>query len=178
VTRIALSLVLATGFLRCTPEQAVHPRPHPSKASDASALAPQDRDFLERAAEGNNGEVAMGRLAQMNGGRRSVIEYGRMMVADHGAAQNRLAAVAHKHRISLPTSLGEHQAAFDRIADLKKEEFDTEFMKVMREDHQKALLLYESEARSGVDPMLVGYAKETLPTIQAHFAHAKGLAGQ
>jgi len=174
--RTILSAAILACMARCTPDQSAHPQPPASEASKAASLSSQDRDFLERAAEGNNGEAAMGRVAQKNGASAAVIEYGRMMVADHGAAQTRLAAIARQKSIALPTSLGEHQAGFDRIVDLKGEDFDTEFMKVMVEDHHNAVLLYQSEASGGVDPPIVAYARETLPKIRAHLEHAKALA--
>jgi putative membrane protein len=173
-----LALLLACVIVNaCVPEQSAHPRPR-AEAPTSATLASQDRDFLERAAEGNSGEVAMGRLAEKNGASAVVIEYGRMMVADHGAAQTRLTAIAIERRVNLPTSLGEHQAGFDRLADLKGPDFDEEFIRVMRENHQQAVLLYQSEASGGVDPLLVQYAASTLPTIQMHLDHAKGMTVQ
>ena len=174
--RLGFLLVVA-GLAACTAEQVAHPRPSSSKARTPTSLSLQDRDFLERAAEGNNGEAAMGRVAEKNG-TGAIVRYGRMMVADHGAAQTRLAVIARQYNISLPTSLGEHQAGFDRIVDLKGEDFDREFIKVMKDDHQQAVLLYQSEASGGSDASLVAYAKEMLPKIQSHLEHAKSLQPQ
>lgn len=173
-------LVLAAALVAlaaCSPntEQQAHPR-FAETVKPAPVLAPQDRDFLERAAEGGNAEIAMGRLAQARGLRPDVREFGRMMVADHSALNARLAVIAAKHGISLPTSLGEHQAGYDRVVDLRRESFDQEYMQVMNEDHDSARELFRGEASGGFDPDLKAFAASALPTIEAHLTHAKAAA--
>jgi putative membrane protein len=165
-------------LLACSPnvEQQAHPAP-PAEPAPSADLASQDRDFLERAAEGGNAEIAIGMLALMDGytQRAEVAAFGRLMAADHRAINQQLAAIATAKRISLPTSLGEHQQNFDRLVDLKRDEFDREFVRVMIEDHQEAVRLYREEAEGGVDPQLKAFAAATLPKIEAHLAHAEKL---
>lgn len=179
--RVASSLAivaLAVGALalRCMPEQQVHPKPRRT-ASKGPVLASQDRDFLERATQGNNGEIAIGGLPAGRALRPEVLQFGQRMVRDHRAANAQLGAVARQLGIhALPSSLGEHQAAYDRLIDRNGDPFDSEFMKVMIDDHNQAVLLYQGAIRSVVDPRLKRYAVATLPTIQAHLAHAKSLA--
>jgi putative membrane protein len=160
----------------CSPDtsQQAHPQPRAELAPSA-ALPSQDRDFLERAAEGSNAEIAMGALADPRSSRPDVISFGHMMVTDHSAANAQLAAIAAAHRISLPTSLGEHQQNFDRIVDLKREDFDREFKRAMVGDHQEAVELFRAEAANGTDAALKAFAAATLPKIEAHLAHVHGV---
>jgi putative membrane protein len=173
----ALAMVLL--LVGCSPniEQEAPPAPRVQSAPSAN-LASQDRDFLERAAEGNNAEIAMGTLAVVDGytARAEVAAFGRMMVADHGAMKKQLAAIANVKRIALPTSLGEHQQNFDRIVDLHRDEFDREFARAMLADHQAAVRLFRDEASGGVDADLKAFAAATLPKIEEHLRHAEALA--
>jgi putative membrane protein len=170
---LALLLVIA-----CSPEtaQQAHPR-RMGAASPAPVLAPQDRDFLERAAEGSNAEIATGSTATRQAFRPEVKAFGQMMMKDHGAMNARLAAIAKRYNIALPTSLGEHQASYDRIVDLRYDRFDEEFMQVMVEDHDMALELFRGAASGAHDPALRAFAAAHVPVIEAHLNHAKMLAG-
>jgi putative membrane protein len=178
-TRRHAIFLLALSFA-CTPDtsQIAPPPPRDRSARRAVELAPQDRDFLERAAQGGNAEVAIGALTQIDGRTRNaaVAAFGRMMVTDHSASNAKLTALAGRRNIVLPTSLGEHQAAFDRIQDKRLEAFDAEFVRIMVDDHHQAILLYRSEASGGVDPHLKAFAAATLPALEAHLTQAQALA--
>jgi putative membrane protein len=176
--RAILVLMLAACALHCMPDQQAHPKPRRGP-SNGPVLATQDRDFLERATEGNNGEIAIGGLVDRRAQRAEVVQFGHMMVADHRAANAQLGAIARQLGIhALPSSLGEHQAAYDRLIGRKGEPFDSEFLKVMVGDHTQAVLLYRGEVSAGVDPRLKQYAAAILPKIEAHLAHAKTLAAR
>jgi putative membrane protein len=167
-------VILAAG---CSPEQHAHQQPLDVSPVKAAGLAQQDRDFLERATQGNNAEVAIGVLATRRTSNGAVLQFAKTLTADHGSANRQLEAIAARYHIALPTALGDHQASFDRLASLHQEGFDEEFAKVMREDHQRAVDLYKTVLASGVDPQLKQYAAAMLPRIEAHLAHAKSLAG-
>jgi cytochrome c len=161
--------------LRSSPDRHAHPIPPPTSA-EGPVLASQDRDFIERATEGNNGEIAIGGLVHGRALNAGVVQFGDQLVADHRAANARLGAIARQRAIALPGSLGDHQAVYDQLIDRKGEPFDRKFVTSMVDDHEQAVQLYRGELASGVDPLLRQYAATTLPTIEAHLAHAKSLA--
>ena len=174
--KVALaSLVLLVAA--CSPDTAQQAHPRRSGPTPAPVLAPQDRDFLERAAEGSNAEIATGSTATRQAFRPEVKAFGAMMVRDHGTMNRQLAAIARRYHIELPTSLGDHQASYDRIVDLRYDRFDEEYMQVMIEDHDLALELFRGEAAGGADPALRAFAAAHVPVIEAHLDHAKALAG-
>ena len=172
----ALTLLVLLA-LACSPETAQHAHPRRSGATPAPVLAPQDRDFLERATEGSNAEITTGSTATRQAWRAEVKAFGQRMVTDHSAMREQLKAIAKRYHIALPTSLGEHQASYDRIVDLRYDRFDHEYMQVMVEDHDMALELFRGEAAGGADPTLRAFAAAQVPVIEAHLAHAKALAG-
>jgi len=171
------ALTFAVFIAACSPNisQREHPTPPPTDASRADSLPSQDRDFLERASRGSNAEIAMGAITTTHAMRPQVIAFGQMMVRDHSAANAKLAAIAAAKKISLPTDLGENQAAYDRIVERKLDPFDREFARVMVEDHQQAAELFRSEATNGADADLKAFAAAMLPTIEAHLAAAQAL---
>jgi putative membrane protein len=172
-------IVAAMIFLAaCSPDvtQHAHLRPREPLTPGAQPLASQDRDFIERAAQGGNAEIKIGGLAPERALRPEVIAYGRMMVDAHSSSNRELTAIADTKRIVLPSSLGDNQASFDRVADFKLDPFDREFVKVMVEDHQMAAQLFQNEANGGSDPALKSFAAATLPMILDHLAKAKALA--
>jgi putative membrane protein len=172
-TTILLLLLAA-----CSPEvtQRAHPAPSHASKSSAQDLAPQDRDFLERAAEGGNAEIAIGDLPPGRTQNAAVLSFGKMMIAQHSASNRQLVAIALKKKISLPASLGEHQASWDRLDGRTQYDFDVEFAKVMVDDHNQAAELFRSEASGGADPEIRALAASTLPMIEAHLQQAKALA--
>lgn len=158
----------------CKPLQEAHPN-RTGSGPASSRLPLQDREFIERATEGNNGEIAIGRLVEGRTTRADVLEYGHMMVREHTAANAQLGAIARTKNIVLPASLGAHQAGFDRVVNRRGDPFDEEFLRVMIADHHKAKLLYSSEASGGVDPQLRQYAATMLPKIDAHLTQAQAV---
>jgi putative membrane protein len=170
-----IAVLAALLLAACTPEARQHAHPRPVQRPPKPVLHPQDRDFLERASQGSNAEVAMGGLAANRALRPEVRALGGRMLNDHGAINRGLAAIAGKHRIILPTDLGDHQASYDRLVDLHRDHFDREFVQVMVEDHDMAVLLFQGEASGGVDPEIRAFAARTLPLIRAHLQHAKTL---
>jgi putative membrane protein len=172
---LVVSALLA---IACSPDtaQQAHPRPVRHSPSVNVVLPLQDRDFLEQAAEGNNGEIAMGLLANGHAQRPEVIALGRKIAEDHKESQQQLAAIAAKKNISLPTSLGMHQASYDKLVDLRLDAFDRSFVQVMLDEHAMAIELFRAEASGGADPELRAYAAASLPKLEAHLAHTKSLA--
>lgn len=172
----AVVALLAVGpIASCKPKQQAHERTVMQTSHEPSDLASQDREFLERATEGNNAEVAIGSLVRGRSADAAVRAYGEMMTHEHSAANLAIAAIAKKRRVTLTSSLGEHQSNFDRLVDLTGSDFDSEFVRVMLEDHQTALALYQSEVASGTDPDLRQYAGAMIPKIAAHLERAEAL---
>ena len=173
MTRALLAALL---FVACSPETAQQAHPRPMPRPDAPApLTPQDRDFLERAAQGNNAEIAIGRLVNGHAVRREVIALGRMIAAEHEVSQHVLIAIAAKKNIALPTNLGEHQSSYDRLVDLQRDDFDRGFVQTMIDEHSMAIELFKAEANGGADPDLKEYAAASLPNLESHLAHARAL---
>ena len=174
-----LACLVVLTLAACTADTAQRAHPVPGQRPVPSAsLASQDREFLERATEGNIAEVAIGSLVDGRARMPEVTALGRMVAADHAASQKQLTAIAASKKIAVPTSLGEHQASYDRLVDLKGDDFDREFARVMVDEHQMAIELFRGEATSGTDPALKIVAATALPRLQTHLQHAQALSAK
>lgn len=172
-----LSLLLVAALAACKPENEDLGSPLRPRGARGVELSDQDRAFFERAAQGNNAEVAVATLGAARATDPAIVAFAKELVADHSAAQKELLGIAAKRAVVLPDSLGERQRSFDEVVDEEGERFEDLFMARMIEDHQSAILLYQAQLSGGADPLLKEYAATMLPKIQAHLAKAKEIEG-
>lgn len=98
------------------------------------------------------------------------------MVADHGKANEELARIATSLGITPPNAPGSKQNAdITRLSKLKAADFDRQYAEHMVKDHEKAVTLFEKEARNGEARELKAYASKTLPVLQEHLKMAKAM---
>jgi putative membrane protein len=136
-----------------------------------------DSAFYKNAAEGGIFEVDAGNLAQQKGTSPAVKDFGGMMVKDHGAANDKLQALAAGKGISLPTSPGIAQMATE--AKLKIESgdtFDKAYIESQVKAHRMTIKLFKKEIASGQDGDAKAFATATLPTLRSHLSKIDAIA--
>jgi len=134
-----------------------------------------DTAFVTEAMKGDNSEVALGNLAEQKGSSSGVKDLGKMLVTDHGAHKQVVAALAQKANIPVTNDLNDEAKAEQKKLDgLSGAAFDKEFVRATVEDHQKDIAKYEQEAKSG-DAQSAAMAKQTLPTLRKHLQAAQAL---
>jgi putative membrane protein len=140
----------------------------------AQAADKASAKFLPKAIEGNFAEVEMGKLAQSNGQSEDVKSFGKMLVTDHSAANEKAMDVAKSMNVTVPTGPNEKQKAdHDKMAKMKGAEFDKMFAKDMIADHKKDIKEYKAEAKES--DAAGQYAKDSLPTLEKHLQTAQSL---
>ena len=158
--RTALAAALASGFA--------------AFAADNATLAHADAKFIQKAAGGSRAEVELGKLAQQKAMREEVKEFATRMVEDHAKANDELAKIAGANGVSLPAEVDSStRKEMDKLQKLVGGDFDRAYMKHMVADHEKAVGLFEREAKNGQDAEVKKFAEMTLPTVQAHLKQAK-----
>ena len=144
--------------------------------AQSAAIPAADKDFMIKAAQGGQGEVALGALAQHRGVSNGVKEFGQKMVTDHSKANAALMRVAAKKNVSLPDAPGpEEQATKARLSRLSGMTFDKAYASDMVEDHVKDIADFTKEANTGQDPAVRAFAAKTLPTLKMHLRMALAL---
>jgi putative membrane protein len=136
-----------------------------------------DADFFKHAAEGGIAEVEAGKLAESKGSSQAVKDFGAMMVKDHSAANSQLKSIAGTKNVDLPSTSSTGQMATKaKLEVLTGETFDKSYIKGQITAHQDTVALFKKEIASGQDAEAKAFAKETLPTVQAHLKKIQEIA--
>jgi putative membrane protein len=134
-----------------------------------------DAAFVTDAMKGDNGEVAIGKLAAAKASSQASKDFGNLLVTDHGAHKTKLVALASSAGVpATDEPSDEAKKTLDKLNKLSGAEFDKAFKSAMIEDHNKDIAKYEKQASSG-DQQTAALAKETLPTLRKHLQAANAL---
>lgn len=134
-----------------------------------TALDDDDREFMQKAAEGGLAEVAMGKVAATKAADAEVKSFGQMMADDHGKANEALKALAAKKNFPLPTETSsQHKDTLGELEKLSGADFDKEYVSEMIEDHEKDVKEFEKTSTDAEDPDVKAFAAQTLPTLKTH----------
>jgi putative membrane protein len=143
-------------------------------AAAAGTATPAQTAFLTDAMKGDNGEVALGTLAQQKGASEGVKDLGTMLATDHGAHKATLATLAGQTGVATTDDLKtEAKTEETKLNGLSGAAFDKEFVRATVEDHKKDIAAYEKEAK-GTGPVAT-MAQQTLPTLKKHLETAEKL---
>lgn len=133
-----------------------------------------DTAFAIRAARGGLAEIQLGKLADQKASNPDVKAFGQKMVDDHTKANDKLAAIAGKQGMTLPSAMDPRdQSVYNKLQRLSGPQFDRTYMKVMVKDHTQDVKEFQKEANKGKDPHIKSFAADILPTLQAHLQLAK-----
>jgi putative membrane protein len=144
-------------------------------AADAG-LTQGDRDFINKAAQGNLMEVAAGKLAEQRALDPTVKQFGKQLVSDHGAANDTLKTLADSKQMNMPDTVSpEGHETLGKLEGLNGTEFDKAFSKMMVKDHTTDISEFEKEVKKAKDPDVKAYAEQTLPTLRHHLMLANRL---
>ena len=142
----------------------------------ASAQQADQTNFLADAIRGNVAETKLGQLAAERAQSQQVREYGDMLRKDHTKSLQRASSLANEIGVPASSELtAQQQKQFEALQKLSGDEFDTTFLSQMVRDHQTEIAKFSAQAQSGSDPEVTAFAKETLPTLQAHLQHAQSI---
>lgn len=145
-------------------------------AADAG-LTPGDRDFINKAAQGNLMEVLAGKLATQRALDPAVKTFGEKMVSDHTAANEELKRLADVKQMPLADTVSpEEHAALGKLEGLNGTEFDKAYSKLMVKDHTDDISEFEKAFKKANDPDVKTFAQQTLPTLRHHLMLANRLS--
>jgi putative membrane protein len=148
-----------------------------SAFEDAKGEKCDNATFAKKAACGNLAEVKMGECAKDRASSAKVKEFAALMVKDHTKAQEELKEACKASKTECPTTMTkEGKEACDKCEKLKAgADFDTAYIAMQIECHQKALTLYEAASKECECDKLKAYAAKSIPTIREHLAMAKAI---
>jgi putative membrane protein len=145
-----------------------------NRQDDTQGVIP-DETFAMNASEAGLTEVALGKLAEQKAASKNVKDFGQMMVADHGKANEELKALAKRKGIILPTECTKCQEKISELDQLKGKDFDKKYIEMMVTGHKEVIAKFTTESSQGEDSDLKKWASDKLPTIKHHLTAAEGL---
>jgi putative membrane protein len=124
-------------------------------------------------------EVQMGQLARQNATSTQVKQFGEQMVTDHTQANQEPRQIAQQENLQLPAQpSSKDQATARQPGNLKGSAFDSAYSRDMVRDHQQDVADFHKEARSGQDPALTSFARDTSSERAAASAYGAGADAQ
>ncbi|HEV7349349.1 DUF4142 domain-containing protein [Telluribacter sp.] len=136
----------------------------------------EDAEFAVAAADGGMFEVQMGELAQRSGTSPQVKEFGKMMVTDHGKANEELKKLAQQKNITLPTTLSQDkQDKYNNLAKKTGRDFDRAYADLMVSDHKEDIEEFRETAEDGKDAELKSWAASKVPALEMHLERAQAM---
>jgi putative membrane protein len=152
--------------------------PTPGARDAAGMLSSADRMFVDQAAESGVATVQAGKLAVQRARDPRVRLFAQRMIDDHDTANDELAKLASARGITPPGEPSlRHRKEMDALQKRSGVEFDRAYMKGQVADHQKAVALFDRQARMGQDAELRQWAAKLLPTLREHLQMARADAG-
>jgi putative membrane protein len=135
-----------------------------------------DANFVREAANVNQEEIALGRLALQHTQDPELKSYAEKLVADHTKADRALSPIAQKNKIQLPSEPGQSaKATQDELSTLTGSEFDRRFIQEMIRGHTQAIAQFERQSSQATDPELKRFIDQTLTDLRDHLRMAQDL---
>ena len=139
-------------------------------------LSEADKTFLVKAYAGSLSDVQLGQLAVQKGTNMRTKQFGTRMAAEHDQASQVLTQIASEADVELPTQ-PERMATstYQRLRGIPGSDFDAAFAQAVLQAHQREIIEFRQQAKSGKDPALKDFAQKSLPMLQQHLMMARSL---
>lgn len=139
-------------------------------------VSKDDRDFLNKAAQDNEGEIRLCLLAEARAKNPAVKAFARLMVDDHTLLGMQGDRVMHELHVPIPTDLSEQdKQRLDKLQALHGAAFDTQFMSMQVADRRHDISEYAKTERSTGDENVRAMTQGTLPILHQHLALAEAV---
>ena len=132
--------------------------------------------FLVKAANGGLAEVKLAQLAKEKATDTAVQHFADMMIADHGAANEKVKALAAERNVTIPAEPGEDEQK--KAAELGKKagkDFDKDDVNTMVKGHEETLDLFKKVSSKTSDGAVKAFADNTIPVIEHHLMRIKDI---
>ncbi len=150
-----------------------------SRAEDPSPVPLGDEYFAMQAYSSGVAEIAKSRIALQRATDSKIKEYAEQLIKDHTECNNKIAELARRKRIGLPTTIDQvHAAAIAHLSRLTGSDFDKAYVMAQVCAHEEALHLFGAESRKGKDSDFKDLAHKSLSTLWSHAKSAFELAEQ
>lgn len=136
----------------------------------ASAQKESTQAFLADADASNTFEIQSSQLAEQRSTRDDVRSFAEEMIHDHTVAAEEMAAAEQAAGLPAtpPTLDQRRQAMLAKLQGANGADFDRLYVDMQQQAHMEAIPLFRTYFEYGDNPAVVGFARETLGTLQKH----------
>jgi putative membrane protein len=136
----------------------------------------EDKQFIVQTAMVGLAEAEISGLAMERAVSFKVRRLAQRIVLDHSRANMELIDLARKKGTDLPDTLDScHHVVMSKLRRLFTDEFDSEFMKAVIEDHKKSISACMEECRDGTDVEVKAFALKLLHSLESRYTVAESL---
>jgi predicted outer membrane protein len=136
----------------------------------------KDKMFIKTAAESDQTEIAMAKIALNKSSNADVKQFAQMMVDEHGRSTSSLTPIAQKAGVTLPPPmLAKHKMMAAKLETLSGDAFDKAYVTANVKAHQETATKMQANMGSITDPDLKAFAQQTLPVVQNHLKMAQDM---
>lgn len=143
--------------------------------SSAMAFAASPATFVDDASAKGLAEIQTSQLALEKSQSADIQSFAKMMVDDHTAANQKLAAIANGLQVKVASEAELMDRAKKRVLQYRDGSFDKAYVTNQVKAHEATIKLFKDEEKTSKTPELTAFVKETLPKLQAHLDAAKQL---
>lgn len=170
------AVLVALLLVGATPKVAAAPEPM-TKAVGPRTLSGDDLEFFREAAQDGMLEVQAAGIAEIRARAPATRTFATRMATDHAANNDTLKSLALSKGVVLPSQLDSQRR--ERLSEMLNggaQDFDRRYAKVMRNNHQDAVELFEEAVKDSPDAEIRAYASSTLPALKLHLEMAERLS--
>jgi putative membrane protein len=169
ITFLGLLMAFAVCMQACNDNQTA------KNYNNRTLVDDQGLDFIRTGYEAGLTEIKAAKLAESASKNTKVIDFAKMMVADHSQTGSDMKVLAKNRMVDLSDSLSaKHNTAIDSLGKLTGDAFDKVYMKMMVSDHEQVVTLFEANTTNKTG-YVQEFAKKHLPTLKNHLESAKDI---
>jgi putative membrane protein len=138
-------------------------------SAQARAASDDDKKFLAKAAQSDQNEIGLSKLAAEKATNPAVKTFAHKMITEHEKMTASMKPFAESWGVAPPSGLDEdHQKEYDKLQGMSGSDFDKEYMDQMVTDHAKALDAFTSEAKDTKDVKFRAAVLKGKTVVAAH----------
>ncbi|WP_433963473.1 DUF4142 domain-containing protein [Tunturiibacter psychrotolerans] len=137
--------------------------------TNATAQSDDDKKFLAMAAQSDQNEIALSKLAEQKATNPDVKAFAEKMISEHTQMTASMKPFVDAWGLTPPTGPdADHQKELDKLNGLSGNDFDKAYMKDMVSDHTKALSAFTKEAKDTKDSKFRAAVIKGKTAVAAH----------
>ena len=144
----------------------------------AGGFTTADKKLIKTAAQSDETEISMAKVALSKTGNAEVKKYAQMMIDDHGKTTMQLKPIADAAGVPKPDLKAKDKATAAKLEALSGSKFDMAYLQANVKSHQETAAKMKAQAPGVTNPDLKSFATATLPVVEHHVMMAQEMVAK